>query len=257
MSYDGMSEGVAHYRYKLLIEYNGNAFHGWQRQQNSISVQEVIENAIKSVTKESVTLYVAGRTDTGVHAFGQVAHFDLHQLYDPYKLTASINHFCLPHSVGILNLEHVDNDFHARFSAKKRHYVYKILNRQGVSIIENGTKLLVRDQLDHELMQNGANYLLGTHDFTSFRATSCGAKSPVRTISSILVEKVDSENIFIYVSAPSFLHHMVRNIVGSLLLVGKGKWKPEMIKEVLLRRDRKAAGPTAPAHGLYLASVEY
>lgn len=244
------------HRYKVILEYIGEGYCGWQKQKESLSLQQVIEDAIFSFSKEKVAVTVAGRTDAGVNAYGQVAHFDLNNYYEPRRLMQSINHFSRPHTVGVVFAEEVNLDFHARFSAKSRHYVYKILNRPSINIINNGFMYWVRHDLDTEKMQEAANFLLGRHDFSSFRASECQSNSPIRTLDKIDIVR-QGDVIEIHISALSFLHHMVRNIVGSLVLVGSGKWKPIQIKEVLEAKDRKAAGPTAPACGLYFLKVDY
>ena len=244
------------YRYKIILEYLGAGYCGWQRQKETLSLQQIIEAAIFSFSKEQVTLIVAGRTDAGVNAYAQVAHFDLEKQYNPKNLMHSINHFSRPHTIGVVAAEVVGEEFHARFSAKARHYVYKILNRHSVNIINRGLQNHVRHDLDIEKMQKAANYLLGHHDFSSFRASECQSNSPIRTLNKIEIVK-HGENIEIYFSALSFLHHMVRNIVGSLLMVGNGTWEVEKIKKILEAKDRKVAGPTAPAEGLYFLKVDY
>lgn len=244
------------HRYKVILEYIGVGYCGWQKQKESLSLQQVIEDAIFSFSKEKAAVTVAGRTDAGVNAYGQVAHFDLNNYYDPRRLMQSINHFSRPHTVGVVFAEEVNLDFHARFSAKSRHYVYKILNRSSINIINNGFMYWVRHDLDTEKMQEAANFLLGRHDFSSFRASECQSNSPIRTLDKIDIIR-QGDVIEIHISALSFLHHMVRNIVGSLVLVGSGKWKPIQIKEVLEAKDRKSAGPTAPACGLYFLEVDY
>jgi tRNA pseudouridine38-40 synthase len=244
------------HRYKVILEYIGVGYCGWQKQKESLSLQQVIEDAIFSFNKEKVVVTVAGRTDAGVNAYGQVAHFDLDNYYEPRRLMQSINHFSRPHTVGVVFAEEVNLDFHARFSAKSRHYVYKILNRPSINIINNGFMYWVRHDLDMGKMQEAANFLLGRHDFSSFRASECQSNSPIRTLDKIDIIR-QGDVIEIHISALSFLHHMVRNIVGSLVLVGSGKWKPIQIKEVLEAKDRKAAGPTAPACGLYFLKVDY
>jgi tRNA pseudouridine38-40 synthase len=244
------------FRYKITLEYLGQGFCGWQKQEGAISVQQVLEEAIFKFTGEQVALVAAGRTDAGVNAYGQVAHFDLSREIDTYKAMGSINHFVWPHRVGVLSCRQVSEDFHARFSAIERQYVYKILNRKSTMIIDKGLKYWIRDQLNIEAMREGAGYLIGKHDFTSFRAAACQAKSPIKTLSKIEIVKT-GEDVSIYVAAPSFMHNMVRNIVGSLILVGRGIWVPAKIKEVLHARSREAAGPTAPAEGLYFLEVKY
>lgn len=244
------------HRYKVILEYIGVGYCGWQKQKESLSLQQVIEDTIFSFSKEKVAVTVAGRTDAGVNAYGQVAHFDLNNYYEPRRLMQSINHFSRPHTVGVVFAKEVNLDFHARFSAKSRHYVYKILNRPSINIINNGFMYWVRHDLDTEKMQEAANFLLGRHDFSSFRASECQSNSPIRTLDKIDIIR-QGDIIEIHISALSFLHHMVRNIVSSLVLVGSGKWKPIQIKEVLEAKDRKAAGPTAPACGLYFLKVDY
>ena len=244
------------FRYKLTIEYIGTHISGWQFQTHTISVQEILEKAIHLFCGEKVLLHAAGRTDAGVHAVGQIAHVDLSKYHDPHRLMEAINHFSKQHTVGVTACEIVDSDFHARFSAKARHYVYRIINRPGRTIIDQDRAWWIKHELDIDIMREGAKYLVGNHDFTSFRAKICQAKTPVRTISKIEIIK-NSEEIRIYISAPSFLHHMVRNIVGSLVLVGNGKWQPQDIKSALEAKDRAAAGITAPACGLYFLKVDY
>ena len=244
------------YRYKVTLEYVGRGYCGWQRQEGNLSLQEVVEDAIYAFSKEKVSIVAAGRTDAGVNAYGQVAHFDLAKQYDPMRLMHSINHFCRNHTIGVVKAEIVDKDFNSRFSAKTRHYVYKILNRKAVNVINNGLVYWVRYDLNINDMQEAAKHLLGKHDFSSFRASECQARSPIKTLDSIEIIK-DGEEIKIYVSALSFLHHMVRNIVGSLVMVGRGYWKADKIKEIIESKDRKNAGPTAPAEGLYFLKVEY
>lgn len=243
-------------KFKITLEYLGSGFHGFQRQDNVISIQEVLETAIENLTKEKVITYAAGRTDAGVHAYGQVVHFDLKKDYQPYQLMQSLNHFMLPNPVGIIHCEKVNTEFHARFSAICRHYVYKIKNRSSVIVIDSGLKYLVREKLNIETMQIATNYLIGKYDFTSFRSSICQSSSPIKTISNIKI-KTNADDIEIYVSAKSFLHHMVRNIVGTLIDVGLQKYPPEYVKAILENKNRCNAGATAPAHGLYFLRVDY
>lgn len=243
-------------RYKLLIEYAGTNLAGWQRQANAISVQQVIEEAIEKFTGSSAVLFAAGRTDAGVHATGQVAHFDLAINLEPYKIMQAINHFTKDYPVAVVDCEQTDSDFHARFSAKARHYLYRIINRNGKIVLDLNRAWWIKPRLNVSAMQEGAEYLIGMHDFTSFRASHCQARSPIKTLSKIEIRAAGPE-IHFHLSAPSFLHHMVRNIVGSLVLVGLGKWQPNDIKAALYKKDRAAAGPTAPAHGLYFTGVDY
>lgn len=247
---------VNKFKYKIIIEYIGTDFCGWQKQKDSLSIEQLIIDAIYKFSKETVTLVAAGRTDAGVHAYGQVASFELSRYYEPRKVMHSINHFCRPHKAGIIDCTLVYQDFNARFDATQRHYVYKILNRRSINIINAGLQYHVREPLDVQLMREAAAYLIGKHDFSSFRASECQSSSPIKTLSRIEIIQV-GYNIEIYVSALSFLHHMVRNIVGSLLQVGKGNWPPEKIKEILELKDRTKAAATAPAEGLYLLKVDY
>lgn len=243
-------------RYKIIIEYIGTHFVGFQKQKNGLAIQEVIETAIYNFSRENVSIFASGRTDTGVHAFGQVAHFDLHKEYDAFAVKKAINHFLKPHLIAIIECEKVSPDFHARFSSIERSYLYRIINRSAPLIIDKNLAWHISEKLDVKKMQEGASFITGTHDFTSFRATQCQAKSPLKTINSINIEQ-DGVDIKIYVSARSFLHHMVRNIVGVLMLVGVGKWTPKDIQACLIKRDRKHAGMTAPAHGLYFLKADY
>ena len=219
-------------------------------------MQQLIEEAIYKFSKETVLVTAAGRTDAGVHAYGQVVTFDLTQEFEPFKIIDSINFFCRPYKVGVVDCQLVDPSFDARFSAKKRHYVYKILNRKSINVINSGQKWWIRDHLDIELMKQGATHLIGNHDFTSFRASECQSNSPIKTLETIKILR-NGDTILIYVSAISFLHNMVRNIVGNLVQVGRGAMQPEKIKEILEAKDRTKGAPTAPAEGLYFLKVDY
>jgi len=243
-------------RYKITIEYLGTDLSGWQRQANAMSVQELIEEAIYSFSSERTTTHAAGRTDAGVHALAQIVHFDLEKEHEPYTVMRAINHFLQPHIIAIIDCETVTDDFHARFSAKARHYLYRINNRRGKVAIDQDRVWWIHDKLDVSAMQQAANYLIGQHDFSSFRASECQAKSPVKTLTSLNIVR-RGEEIHFSVSAPSFLHHMVRNIVGTLVMVGQGKWRPEDVLHALKEKKREAAGPTAPAYGLYFVKVDY
>lgn len=243
-------------RYKIIIEYCGTNIAGWQRQANAISIQQIIEEAVFKFSQEIVTVHGSGRTDAGVHALGQVAHFDLIKEYPPYIVKRALNHFIRTYLVVILECDFALDNFHARFSATKRHYQYIILNRPSPSMIELNRVWHYRHPLDVSLMQEGAKLLLGQHDFSSFRALSCQAKSPIKTLDKLDVF-LENEKIFLEISARSFLHHMVRNIVGTLVLVGNGKWNIKDLENALLAKSRSKAGPTAPSYGLYLTKVDY
>lgn len=247
-------------RYKIIIEYFGINFVGWQKQENGTSVQEVIEDAIFAFTKQKVMVYAAGRTDAGVHARGQVGHFDLDEpegvRIGTVRLMRAINHFIMPNKVSILSCEEVTEDFHARFSAKKRYYEYIILNRKAYSVIDENRVWHVHQDLDLEQMKKAAECLVGHHDFSSFRSKECQAHSPMKTLDQVEVFS-EGDYIKFRLSSKSFLHHMVRNIVGTLRDVGEGKFSPEDVARILDARDRKAAGVMAPACGLYFMKVDY
>ncbi|MEK0082505.1 tRNA pseudouridine(38-40) synthase TruA [Benzoatithermus flavus] len=243
-------------RYKLLLEYDGTPFRGWQRQATGPSVQSVLEDALLAATGETLTVVAAGRTDAGVHALGQVAHVDLGRYWPPERLMGALNHHLRPHPVVVLQAARVADDFHARFSATRRRYVYRILNRRTPPALERDRVWHVPVPLLCERMHEAAQCLVGRHDFTSFRSSECQSASPVKTLSLIHAQRVD-ELIEIRFTARSFLHHQVRNIVGTLKLVGEGKASIDHVRAVLAARDRAAAGPTAPPQGLFLESVAY
>jgi tRNA pseudouridine38-40 synthase len=243
-------------RFKITLEYDGGGFVGWQRQTNGFSVQQALEEAIAEFSGETVPVLSAGRTDSGVHALGQVAHFDLSRPWTADKVRGALNFHVKPAPVAVLAAEAVDDTFHARFSATKRVYRYRISNRRAPLTLERDRAWRVSVRLDAEAMKEAARHLIGKHDFTSFRATRCQAESPVRTLDELTVRRLD-DDIVIDARARSFLHHQVRNIAGSLKWVGEGKWKPDDMKKALAARDRAAGGQTAPAAGLYLVEVVY
>lgn len=243
-------------RYKLTIEYDGRGFVGWQRQENGLSVQQALERAVVGFCGENVNVFAAGRTDAGVHALGQVAHFDIDRDARPETVRNALNFHLKPEPVAVLKAEAVQSDFHARFSARERAYLYCITNRRAPLALERGRTWWVPTPLDIPAMADAARVLVGRHDFTSFRASICQAASPVKTLDAVAVVG-DGEKIRIEVRARSFLHHQVRNIVGTLRRVGEGKWTAADVATVLAARDRTKAGPTAPAEGLYLVSVTY
>lgn len=243
-------------RYKLTIEYNGSPFCGWQRQHDAISVQSVLEDSISQLYKQDITLFAAGRTDSGVHALGQVAHFDIDLEFDTHKFTRSINHFLKPHPIVILDCELVDDSFHARFSAKSRSYIYKILNRPSPSVIHKKLCWHIPTPLDVDAMHDAAQLLVGQHDFSSFRAVHCQSASPVKRINSIKVIQ-NNDFIEIHLHAPSFLHNQVRIITGCLKMVGEGKWNKDNIAYLLEAKDRTKAAVTAPSRGLFFIKAEY
>jgi tRNA pseudouridine38-40 synthase len=243
-------------RYKLRLEYDGTGLVGWQRQENGLSVQEILETACARMAGVAVFVQGAGRTDAGVHATGQAAHIDLPAPYPPDKIRGALNFHVRPHAVSVLSVEAAPTGFHARLSATRRRYLYRILNRRAPPALDRNHVWFVAPLLDAEAMAAGALHLLGHHDFTSFRAVECQAASPVKTLDRLEVRRRDEE-IQIVTEARSFLHHQVRNMVGTLKLVGTGQWRPDDVAGALAARDRSAAGPTAPPEGLYLTEVCY
>lgn len=243
-------------RYRLTIEYDGRPFVGWQRQDNGPSVQGALEQAITSFSSEEVTVTGAGRTDAGVHAFGQVAHFDLTKEFHPDRVRDALNHFVRPSPIAVVAAEIAAPDFHARFSAKARHYLYRIVCRRAPLALERGHAWHVVHNLDAETMHAAAQALVGQHDFTTFRAAECQAQSPVKTLDKLTVRRALDE-ITVGASARSFLHNQVRSMVGTLKLVGEGKWRPRDVAEALKACDRARCGPVAPPDGLYLVRVDY
>ncbi|MBN9413287.1 MAG: tRNA pseudouridine(38-40) synthase TruA [Candidatus Paracaedimonas acanthamoebae] len=243
-------------RYKLTIEYDGTPFVGWQHQANGLSIQSVIESAITAFSQEHVRLHAAGRTDAGVHALGQVAHVDLEKCLPAYKIREAINYYLRSYPVVITEAHETDDQFHARFSAVERSYCYKILCRTAPPALDKKRVWFIKCPLNIEMMQQAANLFIGKHDFTTFRASECQATSPIRTLNSFKITQ-EGNLIFFQVSALSFLHHQVRNMVGSLKLIGEGKWTPETLKQALEAKNRQAGGPTAPPDGLYFTSVRY
>jgi len=243
-------------RYKLTLEYDGTGLVGWQRQGNGLSVQEILETAAERFCGKRVPVHGAGRTDAGVHALAQVAHLDLPRETNPETIRNALNQHVKPHAVSVLNAELVSDAFDARRSARGRVYLYRILNRRPPPAVERGRVWHVGPGLDAEAMHEAAQVLVGKHDFSSFRDTMCQAKSPVKTLDALEVTR-EGDEIRIEARARSFLHHQVRNMVGTLKLVGAGKWDKNDVKKALAARDRRAAGPTAPPEGLYLVRVVY
>jgi tRNA pseudouridine38-40 synthase len=243
-------------RYKLVIEYDGTPYVGWQVQDNGTSVQGVITDAIAAFTGERVTVSGAGRTDAGVHALGQVAHVDLARDWDDETVRDAINAHLRPHPVAVLTAERVDEDFDARFSAIRRHYLFHIVNRRANLALEQNRAWRIARPLDDTAMHAAAQKLVGRHDFTTFRAAECQAKSPVKTLDRLDVVR-NGEEVRILAMARSFLHHQVRSMVGSLVHVGEGKWSGDDLVAALAACDRSACGQVAPPQGLYLVRVEY
>ncbi len=243
-------------RYKLIIEYDGQDYVGWQRQVNGPSIQAAIEAALEPLAGGPVTLHGGGRTDAGVHALGQVAHVDLSRERAADELRDSINFHLKPAPIAILEAVRAEADFHARFSAVRRRYRYRIINRRPRLTLDQGRAWQVGTGLDAAAMHEAAQLLLGRHDFTTFRSAQCQAKSPVKTLDLLEVSR-EAEEITITAMARSFLHNQVRSLVGSLKLVGEGKWQPQDLADALAAKDRRACGPVAPARGLYLLGIDY
>jgi tRNA pseudouridine38-40 synthase len=243
-------------RYKLTIEYDGGPFVGWQRQKNGRSVQQAIEEAIAAFSQERVTVKGAGRTDAGVHALAQVAHVDLARDWPADTVRDALNAHLRPEPIAILSAEQVSQDFDARFSARKRHYLYRIADRRAPPALERGRVWAVSAPLDVDSMHRAAQLLVGKHDFTTFRSTECQAKSPVKTLDRLDVSR-EGDEVAIRASARSFLHNQVRSMVGALKKVGEGRWPIDEVAAALAARDRARSGPVAPAHGLYLVAVDY
>ena len=243
-------------RYRLTLEYDGGPFVGWQRQDNGPSVQGALETAIEKLSGERVTITGAGRTDAGVHALGQVAHLDLEKPFAPDKVRDALNHFLRPDPVTVLDAGEAAGDFHARFSAIARHYLFRILNRRAQPALNKGRVWHVTMPLDADAMHRAAQALVGQHDFTTFRAAECQAQSPVKTLDRLDVSR-RGEEIHIEASARSFLHHQIRSFAGTLKLVGEGKWQPRDVADALAARDRGRCGPVSPPDGLYLVRVDY
>jgi len=243
-------------RYKLVVEYDGGPFAGWQRQENGPSVQGALEDAIFRLSQERVTLSGAGRTDAGVHARGQVAHFDLVKEFPPDTVRDALNAHLRPHPVAVIEASVAAADFHSRFSATARHYEYRILCRRAPPVLDRGHVWHVGRKLDAVAMARAAAVLIGTHDFTTFRSSECQAKSPVKTLDRLDVYR-DGDNVCIEASARSFLHSQVRSMVGSLVAVGEGKWTDALVAQALAARDRTRCGVVAPPDGLTLLRVDY
>ncbi len=243
-------------RYRITVEYDGRDFVGWQRQNSGPSIQAALEDAIFGFCGERVRVFGAGRTDAGVHALGQVAHFDIGKTATAATVRDALNAHLRSRTVTVLDASATTDDFNARFSACRRIYLYRILNRPSPPVLDRGRVWHVRKPIDIDAMQEGAKQLVGHHDFTTFRASMCQAKSPMKTLDRLSVEK-KGEELHVHAEARSFLHHQVRNMVGTLQWVGTGKWSADDLGQALAARDRSAGGPTAPPDGLYLVAVCY
>jgi tRNA pseudouridine38-40 synthase len=267
-------------KYKIIIEYDGTNYAGWQRQKNKVTIQEVIEECIFKLSGEVTEVFVSGRTDSGVHALNQVAHFELVKEYEENTIVGALNFYLigrnaelvrewqkknndffmkpfLRQDIVIKDCSIVDDDFHARFSSKMRHYKYIILNRKEASALWQNRAWHIRKKLNIEKMQEAGNILLGNHDFSSFRDSQCQAKSPIKTLSNCSISGIDDDLIVFEFSAKSFLHHMIRNIVGTLRDVGSGRISVEEFRNIFEAIDRKKAGEMADACGLYLVKIDY
>ena len=244
-------------RYKLTVEYDGGPFVGWQRQENGPSVQAALEAAARKLDPQASEVYGAGRTDSGVHAYGQVAHLDLDKDLPADTVRDALNHHLKPDPIAVVAAKAVGSDFHARFSATKRGYLYRIIARRAPLALDKGKAWRVPKALDVDAMHAAAQHLVGTHDFTTFRDAQCQADSPVKSLDFIDVSARGHGEVDLTVEAISFLHRQVRSIVGSLVEVGSGKWSPADFKAALEAADRNRCGPVAPADGLYLDFVRY
>lgn len=243
-------------RYRIVIEYDGTPFSGWQFQADAPSVQGAIEDAIAALTGERATIQGAGRTDAGVHAFGQVAHFDLARQVATDTIRDGLNAHLRPHPVAVLAAARVADSFNARLSATRRHYLYRIVNRRPDLTLDRNRAWRIPRPLDVPAMHAAAQRLVGHHDFTTFRSTECQARSPLKTLDRLDVVR-DGEEVRVITCARSFLHNQVRSMVGSLALVGDGKWSADDVAAALAARDRTACGQVAPPEGLYLVRVDY
>lgn len=245
-------------RYKITFEYDGTNYCGFQKQPDlpNKSVEEIIENAVFNFAQQRVKIIASGRTDAGVHALAQVAHFDLNKQFPAEKIVSGLNNYLRGEDIAVLDCTVVDDDFHARFNAKMRHYRYLIINRRAPLTLQKNRAWHLAQNLDTSAMEKAAQFLVGQHDFSAFRDADCQAQSAIKTIDKIILQKNDTE-ILIEISATSFLHHMVRNIVGTLMWVGIDKIKAEEIKTILAAKQRSKSGPNAPSCGLYFLRVDY
>jgi len=243
-------------RYRFTVEYDGSAYNGFQAQKDQPTVQGALEAAIKAFSGQDVRIAAAGRTDTGVHATGQTCHVDLDKNWPARTVMNAMNAHMLDEAVSVLGLVPVSDDWHARFTANGRKYLYRILNRPGRPAIDQGRVWHVKKELDDEAMNVAAQYLLGQHDFTTFRDAQCQAQSPIKTMDVARVTRVGQE-VHLVFEARSFLHRQVRSMTGSLAEVGLGRWTPEQFKAALDAADRTRCGPVAPSDGLYLTGVTY
>lgn len=255
-------------RWKITIEYNGRDYAGLQWQPDIATIQGEVEKAIYKFCQQKISIIAAGRTDAGVHARAQVAHFDLDYKTSEgvdrpltgFDLAKAVNAHLSPQPIAIVDAQKVDKEFHARFGAKKKHYIYRIINRPYGLALDMGLAWWVKRPLNIEIMNEAAQHLIGEHDFTTFRDSNCQAKSPIRSIDELYVESksiLNGQEILIHAKGRAFLHHQIRNIAGTLSMVGEGKWQPDDVLTALKAKDRAQGGPTAPADGLCLHAIEY
>ena len=244
------------HRYQIKVEYDGTNFVGWQYQKNGLSIQEIIQKAIFKFSGEKIIIFGAGRTDSGVHATGQIAHFDLKKKIKKKNFILGVNQYIGNNPVTILNIKKTNNKFHSRFDAKKRTYQYVIINRQSSLALQKNKAWHIRKKLDLNAMKKGAKLLLGTHDFSTFRASSCGAKSPVKTLNKVSIKK-NKEKIILKFTSKSFLQQQVRSMVGCIKYLAEGKWKLDDFKNAFKSKKRSNCAPPAPSCGLYLTKISY
>jgi tRNA pseudouridine38-40 synthase len=243
-------------RYKIIVEYDGGGYHGFQRQDNVRTIAGELEQAVYSLSQEEAVVLGSGRTDAGVHAFGQVVHFDLSKDFDENAIVEGLNYYLKKEKISIVSCEKVDEEFHARHSSKQRYYRYVVLNRLAKPALDLGKVWWVPRKLDVKLMKKASKYLIGEHDFSSFRAKGCQASSPVKKMKKISIQKV-GDYIYFDFKANSYLYHMIRNVVGTFYYIGLGKWEVSYMKDILMAKDRSKAGVTAPPDGLYFMKVDY
>ena len=245
------------FTYQIIVEYDGSNFSGWQIQKNAKSIQEVIERILRKIFKKKIKLFGSGRTDKGVHAIEQSAHFkiDLNIIKKEIFLN-SINFFLRKHNISVLDIKKRKNDFHARYSAKKRSYKYIIINRSGNLILDKNRAWHIKKKLDIHLMKKGGKFLKGTKDFSTFRSSSCNSKSPIKTLKTVKIKKIKNK-IEIYFASESFLQQQVRSMVGCLKYLGEKKWNLKKFRKVIASKKRSNCAPPAPPFGLYLNKVEY
>ena len=243
-------------RYQIKVEYDGTNFVGWQYQKNGLSIQEILQKAIFQFSREKVTVTGAGRTDAGVHATCQIAHFDLEKKIKKKNFILGVNQYIGNNPVTVLNIKKVNNKFHSRFDAKERTYQYVIINRQSPLALQKNKAWHIRKKLDLKAMKKGAKLLLGTHDFSTFRASSCAAKSPIKTLDKLSIKK-NKERIIIKFISKSFLQQQVRSMVGCMKYLAEGKWKFDKFNDAFLSKKRSNCAPPAPSCGLYLTKISY